>query len=185
MIHFTTNAELRECQPPVMACERMSAREFERRVVAFAHAARDVFQEVAMPVAHSFAPGIYMREIFMPAGSVVIGNLHLTEHFNTVLSGACHVLINGEAHDLSAGDTLISKAGARKMLLIYADCRWQTWHANPDDCRDIATLESRIVDKTAGDHPDPELLATFRALAPTFDTLKPKTTPQELCHHSG
>ena len=140
MIHFTTAAELRQAKPPESPC-RMSPRQFERRVVALAHALREVCMEVEMPVIHRFAPGIYIREIFMPANSVVIGNLHHTEHFNLVLTGACHVLINGETHDLHAGDTMVSKAGARKMLLIHEDCRWQTIHANPDDCQDIEALD--------------------------------------------
>jgi quercetin dioxygenase-like cupin family protein len=190
MIYFTTSAELRQAEPPESPC-RMSPRQFERRVVALAHALREVCMEVEMPVIHRFAPGIYIREIFMPANSVVIGNLHYTEHFNLVLTGACHVLINGETHDLHAGDTMVSKAGARKMLLIHEDCRWQTIHANPDDCQDIETLEARIVDKSAGNAPDANLLDSFRALAPTFDTLQfdPRKINKQLeetsCHHFG
>ena len=43
--------------------------------------------QVECPLKHYFAPGVYLREIFMPAGSVVIGKIHKTEHFNIIQKG--------------------------------------------------------------------------------------------------
>lgn len=44
------------------------------------------------PVIHHFAPGVYMREIRMPRGSLIIGKIHRHAHFNLIPSGDLSVL---------------------------------------------------------------------------------------------
>ena len=103
--------------------------------------------QVECPVTHNFAPDIYIREIFMPADTVVIGHKHLTEHFNVILKGKCRVMIGDVVEELTAPCTFISGAGSQKMVNVLEDCIWQTVHSNPDNAKDIETLESRYVIK--------------------------------------
>lgn len=103
--------------------------------------------QVECPLEHFFAPGIYIREIFMPAGTMVIGQVHKTEHFNVILEGRVRVVIDGEVHELKAPCTFVSKAGVSKVLRVLESCRWQTIHANPDNLTDIDVLESILVHK--------------------------------------
>lgn len=103
--------------------------------------------QVECPLAQFFAPNIYIREMFMPAGTMVIGQIHKTEHFNIILEGRVRVIIDGEVHELIAPCTFVSKAGVSKVLNVLEDCRWQTIHANPDNITDIETLESLLVHK--------------------------------------
>lgn len=101
---------------------------------------------------HHFAPGIYMREIWMPAGAIILGHEHLTEHLNVVVSGKCLVRSEGNIRPISAGPcpvTFKSGAGVRKALYIIEDTTWFTVHVNPDNCRDIPTLEQRYTRKSA------------------------------------
>jgi len=100
---------------------------------------------VDIPLTHRFAPGIYLREVFMPAGSFVIGHEHKTEHFNIVLQGVASVMIGGQLHFLSAPHTFISAPGVRKVLYIHEDMIWQTVHPNPANIQDIPTLEAAHV----------------------------------------
>jgi hypothetical protein len=37
-------------------------------------------QKLHIEPKHYFAPGIYMREMTMPKGSIVVGKIHKTEH---------------------------------------------------------------------------------------------------------
>lgn len=97
---------------------------------------------------HLFAPGIYIRQIFMPAGEFITGAIHNFEHFNTVLTGRASVIMKGIVHEIVAPNCFISEAGVRKVLWIHEDMVWQTIHPNPDDCRDIAVLEERLAKKT-------------------------------------
>lgn len=96
---------------------------------------------------HHFAPGIYVREIWMPAGAVILGHEHLTEHLNIVVSGKCLVRAEGEVRVITAGPvpfTFKSGAGVRKALYIIEDTTWMTVHENLNDQRDIPTLEGRL-----------------------------------------
>jgi hypothetical protein len=103
--------------------------------------------QVECPVTHNFAPDIYIREIFMPADTVVIGHKHLTEHFNVILKGKCRVMIGDVVEELTAPCTFVSGAGSQKIVNVLEDCIWQTVHSNPDNATDIETLESRYVIK--------------------------------------
>jgi hypothetical protein len=103
--------------------------------------------QVECPVTHNFAPDIYIREIYMPADTVVIGHKHLTEHFNVILKGKCRVMIGDVVEELTAPCTFISGAGSQKIVNVLEDCIWQTVHSNPDNTKDIETLESRYVIK--------------------------------------
>lgn len=89
------------------------------------------------PVTHFHAPGVYCREIFMPAGALIIGRRHLTEHVNIVTTGRARVLMNGTIHDIKAPCRFISKPGVRKVLYILEDMMFMTVHAtdlkDPDE----------------------------------------------------
>lgn len=107
-----------------------------------------LLKEITCPLDHRWAPGIYFRTISMPAGSLIVGCEHLTEHLNLVWKGSAQVMINGVIEEIVAPQVFVSKPGVRKVLLIREDCVWSTIHANPDDCRDLEELERRFVVKT-------------------------------------
>lgn len=105
--------------------------------------------EVPCPVTHHFAPSVYVREIFMPSGTLVLGHKHLTKHINNVVTGRLLLYMGDEVTELVAPCTFISEAGVQKALHIIEDCIWQTVHPNPEDIEDIDQLEELLVDKTA------------------------------------
>lgn len=94
------------------------------------------------------APGIYLREIFMPRGALIVGHEHLTEHFNIVAQGAALVVIGGRVERMVAPYAVTSAAGVRKVLLILEDMVWYTVHANPTNEKDEAELESLLIVKS-------------------------------------
>lgn len=102
-----------------------------------------------MPVDHKFAPGIYIREISMPADTLVIGHTHKTKHFNIVLSGRALILVDGEWQKINAPMTFVSGAGVQKTLYILEDMLWQTVHVNPTDSQDVPALEEALVELDA------------------------------------
>lgn len=114
---------------------------------------RDLLQQpqVECPLTHLFAPGVYYREIFMPAGTFVVGQQHKTEHLNVVLTGRASVLMDGKVTEIRAPCVLKSGAGVRKMLLIHEDMRWATIHPTADlqNCgQDIGLLEDSLITKS-------------------------------------
>lgn len=99
---------------------------------------------VPMPVQNHFAPHVYMREIFMPAGTLIVGKMHRTEHFNIITQGVVR-LINADdtISEVRAGDVFISKPGVKKVLYIVEDTRWLTVH--PTDTVDDKELEAELI----------------------------------------
>jgi quercetin dioxygenase-like cupin family protein len=102
--------------------------------------------QVEAPLTHHFAPGVYMREVFMPAGCIFIGHEHTTEHFNIVLSGAGKVVIDGQTSRIVAPCVFSSGVGVRKAIIIEEDMRWLTVH--PTDETDIEKLEAKLIRKS-------------------------------------
>jgi|GEM_PF-919934 len=103
-------------------------------------------EQVNMPLRHMFAPGIYVRMIYMPKGTFVIGHEHKTVHFNMVLAGRATVMMNGVEAEIKAPDMFISGAGVQKVLTIHENMLWATVHANPTNETDIATLERGLIE---------------------------------------
>jgi hypothetical protein len=106
--------------------------------------------QVDCPVTHRFAPGVYLREIFMPADTVVIGKVHKTEHFNILLKGACLIVhADGTREELRAPATFVSKPNVQKVLYITEDMIWQTVHVT--DEIELPKLEAILISK---EHPE-------------------------------
>ena len=53
----------------------------------------DNFPLADCPLVHRFTEGLYVREIFMPAGSLITSKIHKTQHQYFILKGAVSVWI--------------------------------------------------------------------------------------------
>lgn len=104
------------------------------------------FKEIECPLHHAFAPGVYLRTIKMPAGAVIVGAEHRTEHFNIVHRGRAEVMIDGIIEEIVAPCVFVSKPGIRKVLYIKEDMEWSTVHAT--DLTDPEEIERLITVKT-------------------------------------
>lgn len=96
-----------------------------------------------IPLKEVFAPGVYFREVLMPAGSLIIGHQHRTEHLNIISEGAALVSMDGVVQRIEAPCVFVSKPGVRKVLLIERTCRWATVH--PTDTTDPSTLRAELI----------------------------------------
>jgi hypothetical protein len=103
------------------------------------------FPQTEMPLKHHFAPGVYLREISMPADTVVIGRIHKTEHFNILVKGACLIVHDdGRREELRAPQVFVSKAGVQKVLYIIEDMIWMTAHVTSET--DVEKLEEMLTE---------------------------------------
>ena len=93
------------------------------------------------PLKHWLAPGIYAREIHLPAGTVVVGKIHRHRHFNIISKGevTCYTEFGLEHH--IAPSSFISEPGTKRVVYTHADAIWTTIHPNPTDETDVAKLE--------------------------------------------
>ena len=99
------------------------------------------------PLVHRFTPGLYIREIFMPAGSIVTSRRHLTTHPFVISQGSVEVICeNGERQVLDAPYSGITKAGTRRALNVLEDAIWTTFHVT--DKTDPVEIENEITECT-------------------------------------
>jgi len=99
------------------------------------------------PLVHRFTPGMYIREIFMPTGTLVTSKIHKTEHPYTISKGRVAVSIDGKDwEEFEAPYTGITKPGTRRILYIIEDCIWTTYHLNEEDSQDLKEIECRLLE---------------------------------------
>jgi hypothetical protein len=95
-------------------------------------------------VIHRFTDKMYIREIFMPQGTLLTSRTHRFESPFVISQGTVAVNIDGQGWVIyKAPYTGITKAGTRRLLYIIEDCIWTTFHVNEDNEREIKTLENR------------------------------------------
>lgn len=112
----------------------------EQRMLALPQAPCDVV--------HSFAPGLYIREVRIPAGTLAIGHFQKTEHLNVMIAGRVTMIEADGSHvERRAPLTFIGKPG-RKVGYIHEDMVWLNVYATTET--DIATLEAQFLDKSEG-----------------------------------
>lgn len=97
---------------------------------------------------HYFAPGIYMRELFIPAGVVITGKIHKTEHFCVVTMGRVRVVTEDGVKELQAGDIIKSMPGAKRCLVALENTVWLNVHHNPTNETDLEKIEEIFVTKS-------------------------------------
>ena len=96
--------------------------------------------QVELPLRHYFTPGMYAREMFIPAGTVLTGAVHKTEHLS-VFVGDITVWTDGGMKRLTGHHTFASKPGAKRVGYAHADTYCTGFFPNPDDVTDILALE--------------------------------------------
>ena len=84
--------------------------------------------QIECETAHLFATNTYVRQITMPAETIIVGHRHLTDHVNNIVRGKCLVVQDGEPEMIEAPNVFVSKPGIRKALLIIEETVWQTVH---------------------------------------------------------
>ena len=102
--------------------------------------------QIDLKVVHHFSRGLYARELHIPAGTVLTGKIHKTEHICTISEGEIGIM-DEHSHGLfKAPITFISKPGVKRMGLAHTDTIFTTYHVT--DKTDISELEADLVVST-------------------------------------
>lgn len=134
--------------------EAMNAKfdEAEAMIAKGGHVRGEPGSEYVFPTTHRFTPGMYIREIFMPAGSLLTSEIHLTEHPFVISYGQITVWNPHTGTELfQAPHTGITLPGTRRILFCHTDVIWTTFHAltklgfTDEEIRDMD--EKTLVDK--------------------------------------
>lgn len=102
--------------------------------------------DIDMPLQHVFAPGIYLRTIFIPKGGVVVGKIHRHRHGNVLSQGRVVMFTeSGGVERMEGPLTMVSDPGTKRAVYAETDTYWTTVHLNPTETRDLAQLEREII----------------------------------------
>lgn len=101
--------------------------------------------QVDCPLLHLFAPGVYARQITIPAGTVLTGKMHLHDDINVLLSGEIDVMTEYGMQRMVGPNMFVAKAETKKLGHAITDVVWVTFHANPQDITDVDALVATLV----------------------------------------
>jgi quercetin dioxygenase-like cupin family protein len=108
-------------------------------------AAMEQMPQADVPVVHRFLDGIYIREVFMKKGLVVVGKIHKQEHVAIISKGKARVLTEDGLITIQAPYTFKSPPGVRRALVIEEDMVWTTVHRS--DETELERLEDQLIAK--------------------------------------
>ena len=102
--------------------------------------------QLDLPPKHHFAPGMYGRELFIPADSVVVGKIHRHQHITILMAGECTINTNNGMERIVGPHVWISQVDAKRALYTHSDCVFFTCHTNANDETDLDKLEFEIIE---------------------------------------
>ena len=99
------------------------------------------------PLKHTFADGIYVRQMSMKKGSVVVGAIHKHLHVWFLLTGHISVATEKDVEDYVAPCYVVAKPGTKRVIYANEQSIFVNIHKNPTNTQDIQQLEKDIVSK--------------------------------------
>lgn len=94
---------------------------------------------------HHFSKGIYARELHIPAGILLTGQIHKYPQLNILSKGRMSVLTEEGVREVEAPFTVSSPAGTKRIAYAHTDCVWTT--ILPTDETDIEEIEKYFIAK--------------------------------------
>ena len=95
--------------------------------------------QVEIEYIHRFTPGMYAREMFVPAGIIITGAIHRTEHISIFLEG--RLMVPG-GEEIAGPVVEIGKPGIKRCGIVLEDIRWITMHPTLET--DLEILEDQL-----------------------------------------
>ena len=100
------------------------------------------------PLKHTFADGIYIRQMDMKAGSMVVGAIHNHLHVWFLLTGRLAVITEDSIEEFISPCYVLATPGSKRVIYAIEESIFVNIHKNPNNIKNIEELESEIVSKT-------------------------------------
>ena len=108
------------------------------------HALQDLVGSVEQTLndaVHRFAEGMYIRELTINAGDVVVGKMHKHQHPAMLIKGSATVWTDKDVVRISAPFVWISEPGVKRVVMAHDECVFVTVHLNSDNGQDMEVIE--------------------------------------------
>ena len=103
-----------------------------------------VMPQAELVTEHQFSLGMYMRKLYRPAGTLIVGKVHKKPHFFLCAKGEIIAWTENGMKRLQAGDVVESKAGTKRVTLAVTDAIGITIHRT--DKTDLDEIEAELIE---------------------------------------
>lgn len=100
-------------------------------------------EQIELPLKHHFSEGLYARELFIPAGTIVVGKIHKYENLNIMVAGEMDVLVGDKIQRVCAPFIVVSPPGTKRIAKAITDVIWLTVHATEET--DLNKIENKFI----------------------------------------
>lgn len=119
--------------------------------------------QVDCPIKHYFAPGMWARQITIPAGVVLVGAIHKTDNLAILSKGTILLVTDDQPIELTAPCTVLVKAGQKNAAVAIEEAVWTNFFPNPTNETNIDKLVEEFSESKAceliGGSTNPQLIA--------------------------
>ena len=109
---------------------------------------KNIIHSKNFPLKHTFADGIYVRQMDMKADSLVVGAIHNHLHIWFLLTGHLAVSTEDVIEEFVAPCYVVASPGSKRVIYAMEDSIFVNIHKNPKNIKDIEKLEKEIVSLT-------------------------------------
>ena len=96
------------------------------------------------PTEHIFHGGMYCRQVWRPAGCVIVGKVHKKEHFYMIVYGTVRITADDGVRVITGPALLCSKPGTKRAVYAETDALCMTFHAV--DAKTVEDAEAELVE---------------------------------------
>ena len=122
---------------------RIGIKDVENKMLESERALKGKDVDSFNPLKHSFAKGMYIREVFNPAGELLVTKIHKVEHPFFLLDGEMSILSEEGEMRISAPYYGITPAGTKRVIYAHTNCVFVTVH--PTESKDLDEIEKELI----------------------------------------
>jgi len=98
---------------------------------------------------HTFHGGMYCREVWRPAGVLVVGKVHKKEHFYMIVYGTVAITTDDGVKSITGPCLLSSMPGTKRAVYAETDTLCMTFHRT--DSTTVEEAEAEMVEEDEAD----------------------------------
>jgi Mg2+ and Co2+ transporter CorA len=117
------------------------------RIMVIEKAMKESEFQIEIPVGHSFADGLYLRQVVIPKGTLLTSKFHKYDQIDVMLAGDMSIVSNDGIVRVKAPMIAKSGPGLKRLGYAHEETVWITVHATRET--DIEMLEKTLFLDTA------------------------------------
>jgi len=95
---------------------------------------------------HYHMNGVYVRELFIPAGALLTGKIHNHESIGILAQGRLRITNGTDSIIVEAPYVTVDKPGVKRLGYAETDCTFLCVHRT--DCKTIEEMEESVINST-------------------------------------